>query len=89
MLLSRETHKYGNFRMVGPPIPSFLTEQQKLRVEGGRQIWVNADRTRYFTWDYTHGEIECFNKKGRHLGAMHALTGAFMKPAVPGRKINV
>ena len=37
--------------------------------------------------DALHGEIEVFTKRGRHLGALHAVTGALIKPAVKGRSI--
>jgi len=41
-----------------------------------------------FTWDSLHGEIEVFNKRGKHLGAMDPF-GKFIKSAVKGRKIDV
>lgn len=36
-----------------------------------------------------HGEIEGYNKRGRHVGVFHAVTGALIKPAVRGRRIDV
>ena len=51
--------------------------------EGGR----SPDYQRYYTWDALHGEIEVFTKRGKHLGALHAVTGALIKPAVKGRSI--
>lgn len=74
---------------VNQPIPCFLDEQIKFGVRGGRQIWVSPDKSRYFTWDSLHGEIEVFNKRGWHLGSLDAVSGEFIKDAVKGRKINV
>lgn len=74
---------------VPKPVPSFLDGLLKHTVVGRRQVWTNHDRTRYFTWDSLHGEIECFSKKGKHLGAMHAESGEFIKPAVQGRTLDV
>ena len=42
-----------------------------------------------FEWDELHGEIEVYNKRGRHLGALDAVTGSLIKPAVRGRSIDV
>jgi len=43
---------------------------------------------RYFQWDYTHGDIEVYDSRGKHLGSMDARTGEMYKPAVPGRQIK-
>ena len=58
-------------------------------VRGGEKVWRSADRERYYTWDSSHGEIEVFTKRGRHLGALDAVTGAFIKPPVKGRRITL
>ncbi len=71
------------------PSPSFLDDQKKYAVIGGRQVWVSQDGNWYYTYDGLHGEIEVFNRRGRHLGVLHAVTGAFIKPAVRGRKLDV
>lgn len=71
------------------PRPGYLDRMQKHSVSGGNQIWVSPDGSRYYTWDGLHGEIEVFNQRGRHLGALDPVTGVYIKPAVKGRKINV
>ena len=55
---------------------------------GLRQSGTGRNR-RYYSWDYTHNEIEVFDAKGNHLGALDPSTGDWAKPAVKGRKINV
>lgn len=56
---------------------------------GGEQRWRSPDRKRWYTWDFTHGEIEVFDKRGYHLGAADAVTGVLIKPARKGRRIDV
>ena len=55
----------------------------------GNQLWRSPCGQRYYTWDSLHGEIEVFNKRGKHLGAIHAVTGQLVKNAVKGRSIDV
>jgi RHS repeat-associated protein len=43
----------------------------------------------YYEWDYTHGDIEVYNRRGVHIGSMDPGTGQMIKPAVPGRSIRV
>lgn len=52
-------------------------------------VWRTRDGRIYYTWDSLHGELEAFNRRGRHLGAVDPMTGIAIKPAVRGRRINV
>lgn len=45
-------------------------------------------RRRLYEWDYQHGEIEVYDRNGRHLGAMDAETGEMTKDPEPGRVID-
>lgn len=71
------------------PRPSFLDQCIPLGARGGEKRWRSRDGKRLYTWDWTHGDIEVFNARGRHLGSLDAVTGALIKDAVPGRKIDV
>ncbi|MFH0180800.1 colicin E3/pyocin S6 family cytotoxin [Streptomyces cacaoi] len=52
--------------------------------------WFSPDGERIYTWDGEHGgEVEVFNKRGRHLGVAHPVSGEMIKPAVRGRRIDV
>ncbi|MEU6228327.1 colicin E3/pyocin S6 family cytotoxin [Streptomyces sp. NPDC047042] len=52
--------------------------------------WYEADGSRIYTWDGEHGgEVEVFNKRGRHIGVAHPVTGETIKSAVRGRSIDV
>jgi len=44
---------------------------------------------RFFEWDHTHGDVEVYDRRGRHLGSADPNTGAMTKPAVPGRSITI
>jgi hypothetical protein len=57
--------------------------------KGGQKRWRSVDGERVYTWDALHGEIEVFNKQGRHLGSLNAVTGTLIKEAVRGRHIKV
>ena len=77
------------FLVAGKPIPldSFLfTTCQPLGAFKGRKRWRSADGGKYYEWDATHGEIEVYNRRGRHLGVLNA-HGLLIKDAVPGRTI--
>ncbi|WP_198408892.1 colicin E3/pyocin S6 family cytotoxin [Chryseobacterium sp. ERMR1:04] len=37
-------------------------------------------------WDKQHGDVEIYNKKGKHLGSADPKTGEVYKDPVPGRK---
>jgi hypothetical protein len=54
----------------------------------GQKRWRCPRTGRLFTWDALHGEIEVFNRRGRHLGVMDP-NGRLVKDAVKGRKIDV
>lgn len=71
------------------PEPCFLDQQEKYKIVRGRQIWTDIRRTRFYTWDSMHGEIEVFDARGLHLGALDAIAGYAIKQPVKGRKIDV
>jgi filamentous hemagglutinin len=49
---------------------------------------VKTDGKLFYEWDYTHNDIEVYNKRGVHLGSADPITGELYKDAVPGRKLN-
>ena len=71
------------------PVPSFLDTCDYLGVFSGQRRWRSSDGKRLYTWDFLHGEIEVFNKRGQHLGALDAVTGILKKYPVSGRRIDV
>jgi hypothetical protein len=75
--------------MVMPPRPSILDGFDYSGFVHGQQRWTSDGGRRLYTWDRLHGEVEVFNGRGKHLGVMHAISGDWIKDAVPGRSINV
>jgi hypothetical protein len=75
--------------MVSRPRPCILDDFESLGFVHGTQRWASDGRKRLYTWDSLHGEVEVFNGRGKHLGVIHAVTGQWIKDAVPGRSINV
>lgn len=75
--------------MAGKPIPKpcFLDDCEPLGAINNVKRWRDK-HGRLFTWDALHGEIEVFNKRGKHLGVMNP-DGDFIKEAVRGRTIDV
>ncbi|MFE3604213.1 colicin E3/pyocin S6 family cytotoxin [Streptomyces goshikiensis] len=74
---------------VNLPENCFLHELSSRFVSPSKR-WYSRDGDRIYTWDGEHGgEVEVFNKRGRHLGVAHPITGEMIKPAVRGRRIDV
>jgi hypothetical protein len=71
------------------PRPSVLDDFEYLGAFGGERRWRSDGGRRLYTWDSLHGEVEVFNARGKHLGALDPVTGAWGKPAVAGRTIDV
>jgi hypothetical protein len=57
--------------------------------KGERRTDGTEKEQRYYKWDRRHGEIEVYDRHGKHLGAMDPRTGEMIKPPHPGREIDV
>lgn len=68
------------------PKPCYIDQFQFFKVINGRKVYRGKDR--YYSWDELHGEIEVFNKRGYHLGALDAVTGVQIKEAKKGRRLS-
>jgi Cytotoxic len=66
---------------------NYLDNAQALGAVHGIKRW-RAQGDRIYTWDFTHGEIEVFNKRGLHIGVINC-DGDMIKDAVKGRRIDV
>jgi hypothetical protein len=75
--------------MVERPKPCILDNFEYQGFVRGQQIWRSHGGKRLYTWDSLQGEVEVFNGRGRHLGAIDARSGAWIKDAVRGRSIDV
>lgn len=70
------------------PKPSFPDQCIYVGAASGEKRWKSKDLKRIYTWDSLHGEIEVFNKRGKHLGVLNT-EGELIKEAVKGRTIDV
>ena len=62
----------------------------KTPVQGGGKVrarWKDSDG-KIYEWDSQHGELEKYDKRGKHLGAFDYKTGDKIKPADPKRRIE-
>ena len=69
-----------------PGFPNAFKVRPKTPFAGGglRTRWKD-DEGRIFEWDYRHGSVEQYDKRGRHVGEFDANTGDQLKPASPHR----
>lgn len=76
--------------MSGKPVPkpSFLDECISCGAFNGVKRWKSNNGTKFYTWDSLHGEIEVFNRRGKHIGVLTP-EGDYKKGAVKGRTIDV
>jgi hypothetical protein len=70
------------------PKPGFLDTREYIGYIEGERRWRGPNGMLY-TWDGLHGEIEAYNKRGHHLAALDAVTGAVIKNARKGKRIRV
>lgn len=71
------------------PSPSIVDDFEPLGAPYGRRRWRSDGGRRIYEWDGLHGELEMYNSRGRHLGALDPRTGVLIKDAVKGRRIDV
>ena len=71
---------------VPPPqnLPAF-PDAVRVRRKNNRVRWQDSDGNIY-EWDYQHGRVEKYDRRGRHLGEFDPNTGEQTKPADPSRR---
>ena len=77
--------------MAGIPIPAncyLYTHCESLGWVYGSRRWRSTNGKKLYEWDSLHGEIEVYNKRGKHLGVLDHL-GNPIKNAVEGRTIDI
>ncbi|CAH0315221.1 hypothetical protein ABH908_005100 [Pseudomonas frederiksbergensis] len=89
IVVSVADHKYHPAPNGLTAFPDATPAKQKTRVKGRgtRMRWRTAEG-RILEWDYQHGAVEMYDKRGRHLGEFDAETGNQNKPADPKRRIE-
>jgi RHS repeat-associated protein len=65
-------------------LPGFEGSERLKHKKGARASW-NLGKGWHGEWDSQHGEVEVYNKKGKHQGAFNPETGEKIKDAKEGR----
>ncbi|CAA6806259.1 MAG: Putative hemolysin, containing Haemagluttinin repeat [uncultured Campylobacterales bacterium] len=82
-------------KYINPPkffkaFPDLKTAKRKTSVQGGsklRERWKDK-KGNIYEWDYQHGTLEKYNKRGKHLGEFDAQTGEQLKLANKTRSVE-
>ncbi|WP_460142833.1 colicin E3/pyocin S6 family cytotoxin [Pseudomonas sp. S3_B08] len=83
----------GNYHQKPKNLPAYpdarwATPKTPIKGGGGlRPRWKDREGIIY-EWDFRHGAIEKYTKRGRHLGEYNQETGEQTKPADPTRRIE-
>ncbi|WP_083853525.1 colicin E3/pyocin S6 family cytotoxin [Synechococcus sp. PCC 6312] len=73
-----------------PAFPDTQRVKPKTSVQGGghlRKRWKD-DKGNIYEWDYQHGTVEKYDKKGKHQGEFDPITGEQTKPADNNRRVE-
>jgi RHS repeat-associated protein len=82
-------HNPGSIVQYTPPpktLPGFPGAKKVPRK--GRARWKNPNGD-VLEWDSQHGDVEVYDKRGRHRGSADPKTGNMIKEPVPGRTIEL
>lgn len=74
-----------------PGVPDVKPAKPKTPKQGAksgkRKRWKDSDGNIY-EWDYQHGDVEKYDKRGKHKGSIDPKSGEQTKPPVKGRKVE-
>jgi hypothetical protein len=62
---------------------------ERVKPKSGRHRWFDEPTGYTYEWDYQHGRVERYDRRGRHLGEFDADTGVMTKPADPRQTIEI
>jgi hypothetical protein len=75
-----------------PGFPGAVPSRPKTPFGAGgnkkRRRWIDRTDGTIYEWDYQHGTVEKYDRRGRHLGEFDAETGTQLKEADPNRSIQ-
>jgi hypothetical protein len=79
---------------IGPPddLPAFpdaVRAKSKTAFPAGLRARWRDKKGRIYEWDYQHGTVEVYSRRGRHLGEFDPNTDAQTGPIEPSRKIQL
>lgn len=77
-----ETGKFCESPSLSPMWKNFSPYHDGVRTNGE-----SGKSRQYYSWDFTHGDGEVFDRNGNHQGSMNPHTWEMHKPPVPGRTL--
>ena len=90
VVMSAPGHDYHPKPENLPAFPDAIWARPKTSVQGGgkkRPRWKDRDGNIY-EWDFQHGAVEKYNKRGKHLGEFNHITGEQTKSPDSTRSIE-
>jgi hypothetical protein len=60
-----------------------------VKPKSGRHRWFDAENGHIYEWDYQHGRVERYDRRGRHLGEFDPETDVMTNPANPQQTIAI
>jgi hypothetical protein len=66
----------------------FLSSLKRIKRKSQRRRW-RGTKKQIYEEDTQHGELEKYNRKGKHLGSVDPDSGEIIKDPVKGRQIDV
>lgn len=67
-------------------LPGF-PDAERTEPKGRRRRWIDGE-DRILEWDYQHGTVEMYDRRGRHLGEFDPNSGQRLKPPDRTRRIE-
>jgi hypothetical protein len=61
----------------------------RVKPKSGRRRWFDDENGYIYEWDYQHGVVERYDRRGRHRGEFDPETGVMTKPANPRQTIEI
>ena len=62
---------------------------ERVKPKSVRHRWLDAETGYIYEWDYQHGRVERYDRRGRHLGEFDPETGAMTKSANSEQTIEI
>jgi hypothetical protein len=71
-----------------PGFPEARRAKPKTSRPGGLRARWRDGSDRIYEWDYQHGNVELYDRRGRHLGGFDPETGTRITDADPARRVE-
>jgi len=76
-----------NYEPAPDDITDLFPNAKREKSKNQRRRWRDSKNGDIYEWDYQHGDVEIYNKRGKHKGSQNPKSKK-KKPPVPGRKTD-